>query len=82
MRLQAYDAMSNEHNRLRSFSEAGSDLDLASDPLVFLGCGHVIHRATMDHYMSLDEVYSKDAEGHWAAPQQLDVSPTLVVMNT
>lgn len=71
--LQAYDAMLNEHHQMRSYGEADSDLDIASDPLVFLVCGHVIHMSTMDHYMSLDEVYSKDEEGRWAALSQLGV---------
>lgn len=70
--LQAYDAMLNEHNQLRSYSRGESDLDIESDPLVFLGCGHVIHMSTMDHYMSLDQVYSKE-EGHWKQPSQLGV---------
>ena len=65
--------MLNEHHQMRSYGEADSDLDIASDPLVFLGCGHVIHMSTMDHYMSLDEVYSKDEEGRWEAPSQLGV---------
>ena len=65
--------MLNEHNQLRMYSEADSELDIASDPLVFLGCGHVIHMRTMDHYMSLDQVYNKGAEGRWEAPCQLGV---------
>lgn len=60
--------MLNEHNPLRSYSKAESDLDIAADPLVFLGCGHVIHMTTMDQYMALDDVYSKDGQEHWAAP--------------
>lgn len=72
MLAQAYDAMMNEHNKLLLYSKAEHGLDIDSDPLVFLGCGHVIHMSTMDHYMSLDEVYSKD-DGGWAAPCQLGV---------
>ena len=71
--LQAYDAMLNEHHPLRSYSMAESDLDIAADPLIFLGCGHVIHMTTMDQYMSLDDVYSRDGQGHWAAPSPLGV---------
>lgn len=63
--------MLNEHHPLRSYSTAESDLDIAADPLIFLGCGHVIHMTTMDQYMSLDDVYSKDGQGHWAAPSPL-----------
>ena len=66
--------MLNEHNPLRSYSKAESDLDIAADPLVFLGCGHVIHMTTMDQYMALDDVYSKDGQEHWAAPCLLGVS--------
>ena len=65
--------MLNEHNPLRSYSKAESDLDIAADPLVFLGCGHVIHMTTMDQYMALDDVYSKDGQEHWAAPCLLGV---------
>ena len=71
--LQAYDAVLNEHHQLRSFSQTDSDLDIASDPLVFLQCGHVIQMSTMDGYMSLDEVYIRDEEGQWASACQLSV---------
>lgn len=64
--------MLNEHNQLRSYSQAQSDLDIASDPLVVLSCNHVIHMTTMDEYMSLGQVYSKQ-HGHWMAPCQLEV---------
>ena len=60
-------------NKLVLYSKAEHGLDIASDPLVFLGCGHVIHMTTMDHYMSLHEVYIKDEEEHWTAPSQLGV---------
>lgn len=74
--MQAYDANMNQHNQLRLYSKTESELDIASDPLVFLGCGHVIHMTSMDQYMALEEAYIKQ-DGHWTAPCQLGVCAAL-----
>ncbi|GAB5368268.1 hypothetical protein AAMO2058_001304500 [Amorphochlora amoebiformis] len=41
------------------------DVDPNESPLVVLGCNHAISISSLDKYLKLDQVYSKDKKGKW-----------------
>ncbi len=40
-----------------------SSVDLDTDPVVVLKCGHIFTCETMDRHMKLDEAYDVDQDG-------------------
>ena len=68
--MQAYDCIMMENKPLRSYKEA----EVSEDPLIILGCGHVLPMSSMDGLVELEKAYSKDRRGQWAHPLPLQAS--------
>ena len=57
--MQAYDCIMMENKPLRSYEEA----EVSEDPLIMLGCGHVLPMSSTDGLVELEKAYSKDRRG-------------------
>lgn len=62
-----FDVIMMEHKKLVELTDA----ELAEAPLLFLGCGHVFPRDSLDGVVELGAAYQADADGQWLAPQAL-----------
>ena len=60
----------DENRSLRMYEEK----DISEDPLVFLGCGHVLPMTSMDGHMELRKAYITDGQGKWHQPCELPVT--------
>ena len=60
----------DENKPLRTYAEE----EVSEDPLVVLGCGHVLPMSSMDGLLELHKAYAMDAAGNWRCPQQLMVT--------
>lgn len=58
-----------EHKLLVELSEE----ELVDAPLLFLGCGHIFPRDSLDGLVELSAAYDTDNAGHWLAPRVLQV---------
>lgn len=68
--MQAYHIIMDENKALRSFTEA----EVSEDPVVVLGCGHVLPMTSLDGHVELRKAYSMDSHGRWAQPLPLKAS--------
>lgn len=66
---QLYDVMLLEHKPLVEVTNQ----ELAEVPLLFLACGHIFPRDSLDGLVELGKAYSADETGHWLAPLPLQV---------
>lgn len=60
----------DENKAVRDYTQQ----DVTEDPLIVLGCGHVLPMTSMDGYMELQRAYTTDRQGKWKQPCQLMVS--------
>jgi hypothetical protein len=67
--LQLYDVMLLEHKPLVEVTNQ----ELAEAPLLFLACGHIFPRDSLDGLVELGKAYSADDAGRWLAPLPLQV---------
>lgn len=67
--FQAYDITMDENKPLRTYEEQ----EICKDPLVVLGCGHVLPMTSVDGYMDLRRAYTTDGQGKWQQPCHLPV---------
>lgn len=59
----------DENKPLRTYAEK----EVCEDPLMVLGCGHVLPMSSMDGLLELHKAYAMDAAGNWSHAQQLVV---------
>lgn len=72
---QLYDVMLLEHKPLVEVTNQ----ELAEAPLLFLACGHIFPRDSLDGLVELGKAYSADDAGRWLPPLPLQVGANCAI---